>query len=352
MGIRCRDARRVAHRAKVRSAKSVHTAITPPIAPLSHLSIRGGPRRARVRRRSIECPVPPDRGCMLHLLSLRFRSSLLDAQQRTEPVYRSWSSRRLSAHGDPETRGALAILGRGRSGGGDGGSDGGGGGGGVGAKRVGGGCDPLLRARVVGGEGEVKGTTRREDREIHENGSRRADSPRSSVPLTISLGSRRGPIIPSSDWSALPAPARLPSRAISLARTAPLRSSPDSLRSSPLGQAPSPSLLPASSRSPPRTPARPAASVPFDIYYVGTWALERKYSSTGKRRILTVFLPLLSSEIFALVLRRRSFFRSGFCSRYNTREYGCVFAPEYLEYRYFGMLYYLRRNGILRKYIG
>lgn len=49
---------------------------------------------------------------------------------------------------------------------------------------MGGGCDSLCRGRVVG----RRGTARREDpRDPWENGSRRADSPRSNASLTVSL---------------------------------------------------------------------------------------------------------------------------------------------------------------------
>jgi len=158
---------------------------------------------------------------------------------------------------------------------------------------VGGGCDSLRRVRVVGVPGKE---ARREERTArsmrmgHDGPTHRA-----AVPLTISLGSHRGPIIPSSDWSALSAPScvPVPSRAISLA---PLRSSPDALAVYP--HSPAPRVRPF---CPPRprshaAPTRPA-SVPFDIY-MGTWALEWKYSSARKRwLLLRFFLSLFSRHL-------------------------------------------------------
>jgi len=87
---------------------------------------------------------------------------------------------------------------------------------------VGGGCDSLRRARVVG----KRGTARREDpRDPWENGSRRADSPRSnasldsfSQPVCAATSSSLPPIGPPSD----PARPRARARRLSHPRASPL----------------------------------------------------------------------------------------------------------------------------------
>lgn len=172
--------------------------------------------------------------------------------------------------------------------------------------------------------------TRREDREIHENGSRRPDSPRSSEALTISLDLRRGPIIPSSHWSApvsrFPRPRGSLSR--DLARphgSAPLLSRhscghPHSPRThTHIHATPCPSLLPA----PPRAPVRPA-SAPFRS--ASTWVHGRSsenISRDGKNAGASLFtgftsLVSLARDIPALWSYVVDFiFRSGVCSRYN-----------------------------------
>jgi len=155
------------------------------------------------------------------------------------------------------------------------------------------------------GAGE-RGTTRREDREIHENGSRRADC-RAVVPLTISLDSRRGLIIPSCHWSAPSASPPLDSLSRDLTHRH--GSSPDTLRSSPLPVHPFYLLRPRRSASPFRS--------------TSTWVHGRSNGniSDGKTGgFLRFFLPLFS---------RWSFFSIEFLfSPFSVRKYGYMFVPR------------------------
>jgi len=314
MEIRYRDTRKVAHRARYDPQEASHPADhSPSIAPLA--LIRKDPRRGAARYSVDDRSKWP---CTPDVFSPQFRSSPLDAQQRTERVYRSWSSLSTSGLGSGRARWSRnersphdsqerKKRGRRRRGAATR----------VGAKRVGGGCDPLRRARVVGGgPGKEALAALREERTArsmrmgHDGPTHRA-----VVLLTISLGSRRGPIIPSSDWSAvLLAPSPRGSLSCDLPHrqcrhsSAPLLSWFSAVI--PTHQLPIPSTCAPALAGPPRQ-----RSVPFDIY-VDTWALEWKYSSTRKQRNLTVFLPLFSGWVLLYILE--IFFRSGFCSRYNS----------------------------------
>lgn len=115
-------------------------------------------------------------------------------------------------------------------------------------RRVGGGCDSLRRMRVVG----RRATARREDPGIHgENGSRRADSPRSNASDSFSQPvCAATSIIPSSDWSD---PARARARVYRLSH--PHRLSSPLLSASP-GDHPPPLLA----RIPAHAPREPRRS--------------------------------------------------------------------------------------------
>lgn len=176
-------------------------------------------------------------------------------------------------------------------------------------RRVGGGCDSLRRARVVG----KRGTARREDpRDPWENGSRRADSPRSnasldsfSQPVCAATSSSLPPIGPPSD------PARPRARARRL-------SHPRAL----LCQRASPPIIPPplSPLFRPLSPPRARTEKPplvRHIYYVDTWAPEWKCSLRRGRFFFllslekylrpwpyVVELAFSSIIFFSLILRR------------------------------------------------
>lgn len=181
-----------------------------------------------------------------------------------------------------------------------------------------------------GGPGE-RGTTRREDREIHENGSRRPDSPRSSASDNFSRLAPRPhhPFLRLVRTLSAPPSAPVPSRAISLARTAPLRSSPGTLAVIPTRPAPCPSLLPAPPLA--RRPAPPAFRSTF------TWVHGRSNGNIPRREnalaSLTVFFTSLL-EIFALVLGVVDLFSIGLLFPVIIRASVAIrVRHEYLEYR-------------------
>ena len=183
---------------------------------------------------------------------------------------------------------------------------------------MGGGCDPLRRARVVGGtrERSTGGTARREDREIHENGSRRADSPRSSASDNFSRLAPRPhhPFLGLVRRSACSLTARFPLvRSPSSAVSAQLRSAPLLIL---CGDPHSPTAHPFYLRPRARWSAPPEErSVRHLRGYMGA-RMEINFFDEKTAESYGFFLPLFSGWVLLYILE--TFFRSGFCSRYNS----------------------------------